>query len=149
MSGKAVHSNERFGTVYAQQYLTGCFSVRTLMHMDSAVLFSKPESTMSKQTTIRATTTNDAIEAAVPFVDMRLHAIEMRDMAAAVLAEQGDQEVLHVHEIDGVTVLWSEQWAYAMVNQRSPGAGDSVTYGNDRFSSPEEAAAAYVAGESA
>lgn len=34
--------------MYAQKCLTGRFSVRTLMHMGSAVLFSKPESSMSK-----------------------------------------------------------------------------------------------------
>ena len=48
---EAVHSNEGFGIVYAQKYLTGRLVVRTLRHMDSAVLFSKPESNMSAKKT--------------------------------------------------------------------------------------------------
>ena len=47
--------------------------------------------------TITATTTDEAIEAAIPFSDMRAHAIELRDSAAAVLDVQGDQEVLELH----------------------------------------------------
>ena len=90
--------------------------------------------------TIRATTTTEAIEAAIPYVDMRKEAIERRDDAAAVQAEQGDQVVLELHDIDGVDVLFSPAFAYALVNERTTGIGDSLLIGNDECKSPEHAA---------
>lgn len=90
--------------------------------------------------TITATTTTQAIEAAIPFLDMREHAIEQRDMAAAVIDEQGDEAVLELHEIDGATVLFSPIFGYAYVNEMSPGVGDSLLIGNGEADSPEDAA---------
>lgn len=89
---------------------------------------------------ITATTTTEAIEAAIPFLDMRAHAIEMRDMAAAVIEEQGDQVVLELHDIDGVTVLYSPAFGYAYVNEAGPGVGDSLLIGNGEVDGPEDAA---------
>lgn len=89
---------------------------------------------------ITATTTTEAIEAAIPFLDMREHAIEQRDMAAAVIDEQGDQTVLELHDIDGVTVLYSPAFGYAYVNQASPGVGNSLLIDNGEADSPEDAA---------
>lgn len=88
---------------------------------------------------IRATTTTEAIEAAIPFLDMREHAIELRDMAAAVIAEQGDQVVAELHEIDGIAVLWSPVFEYAYVNERSGGIGDSLLIGNGECPDAEHA----------
>lgn len=90
--------------------------------------------------TITATTANEAIEAEIPFLDMRDHAAEVRDMAAAVIEEQGAQVVLELHEIDGVTVLYSPVFGYAYVNQASPGVGNSLLIGNGEADSPEHAA---------
>lgn len=89
--------------------------------------------------TITATTTTEAIEAAIPFLDMREHAIERRDDAAAVVAEQGDQVVAELHEIDGVTVLWSPVFEYAYVNEQTPGVGNSLLIGNGECPSAEHA----------
>lgn len=80
--------------------------------------------------TIKASTSTEVIEAAVPFLDMRAHAIELRDMAAAVIAEQGDQVVAEIHEIDGVTVLHSPAFECAYVNEVGPGAGNSLLIEN-------------------
>lgn len=90
--------------------------------------------------TITATTSNEAIEQAIPFLDMREHAAEMRDMAAAVIEEQGDQAVLELHDIDGVTVLYSQIFGYAYVNQVSPRVGSSLLIDNGEADSPEHAA---------
>lgn len=90
--------------------------------------------------TITATTATEAIEAAIAFIDMREHAIEMRDMAAAVIEQQGDQTVLELHDIDGVTVLYSPAFGYAYVNQASPGVGNSLLIDNGEADSPEDAA---------
>jgi hypothetical protein len=107
--------------------------------VDSTVLVTTREKNMLKLT-ISATTSTEAIEAEIPFIDMREHAIEMRDMAAAVLEEQGDQEVLDLHDIDGVTVLYSPTFGYAYVNEMSSGVGDSLLIGNGEADSPEFAA---------
>lgn len=93
---------------------------------------------------ITATTTDDAIDAAIPYLDMRAHALEMRDMAAAVLAEQGDQEVLQLHAIDGVDVLYSPAHDYAYVNQSSGGTGNSLILNAGEAESPEVAAAKWA-----
>lgn len=90
--------------------------------------------------TITATTTTEAIEAAIPFLDMRDHAAEVRDMAAAVIEEQGDQAVLELHDIGGVTVLYSPAFDYAYVNETSPSVGNSLLIGNGEADSPEHAA---------
>ncbi len=95
---------------------------------------------------IAATTTTEAIEQAIPFLDMREHAIELRDMAAAVIDEQGDQAVLELHDIDGVTVLYSPAFGYAYVNQASPGVGNSLLIGNGEADSPEHAAQQWLTG---
>lgn len=80
--------------------------------------------------TITATTTTEAIEAAIPFLDMREHAIE----------QQGDQTILELHEINGAAVLYSPEFGYAYVNEMSPGVGDSLLIGNGEADSPEDAA---------
>lgn len=97
--------------------------------------------------TITATTTTEAIEAAIPFLDMCDHAAEMRDMAAAVIEQQGDQNVLELHDIDGVTVLYSPVFGYAYVNQASPGVGNSLLIGNGEADSPEHAAQQWLSAD--
>jgi hypothetical protein len=81
---------------------------------------------MTLITTISATTTTDAIEDAIRFLDMRTAAIEARDMSAAVLQEQGDQIVLELHEDGDVVVLWSPTFGHAWVNEISTGTGNSL-----------------------
>lgn len=93
--------------------------------------------------TIKASTTTDEIEAAIPYVDMRKEAVERRDDAAAVLAEQGDQSVLEYHDVDGVDVLYSPAFSYAYVNQNTTGTGDSLLIENGTAESPEFAARAW------
>lgn len=94
---------------------------------------------MTKIITIRATTTDAEIAVAIPYADMRVEARDRRDDAAAVLAEQGDQIVLELHDIDGVDVLYSPAYSYAMVNERSPGVGDSLLIATGECDSPEMA----------
>jgi len=92
-----------------------------------------------KTLTIRATTTDSEIKSAISYLDMRREAIERRD-DAAVLAEQGDQVVLELHSIDGVDVLYSPIFGYALVNAASTGIGDSLLISNGDCESPEAAA---------
>lgn len=94
---------------------------------------------------ITATTPTEAIESAIPFLDMRAHAIEVRDMASAVLAEQGDQEVLQLHDVGGVSVLYSPTFGYAYVNEQSGGVGDSLIIGSGDADSAEHAAQQWTA----
>lgn len=91
---------------------------------------------MSNTLTIRATTTTEDIEEAIRYSDMRREARERRDDAAAVLAEQGDQAVFEMHHIDGVDVLFSLVYGYALVNEWSTGVGDSLLIGNGECDSP-------------
>lgn len=93
--------------------------------------------------TITATTTDDAINNAIRYSDMRAHAIEIRDMAAAVLAEQGDQTVLEYHDVDGIDVLYSPTYGYALINEHTPGVGNSLIIDNGEANSAEHAAAAW------
>lgn len=97
--------------------------------------------------TIKASTTTDEIANAIPFVDMRKEAIERRDDAAAVLEEQGDQTVLEYHDIDGVSALYSPSFGYALVNQQSPGIGDSLVIDSGEADSAEQAASKWRDGE--
>ena len=94
---------------------------------------------MNLITTISATTTTDAIEDAIRFLDMRTAAIEARDMVAAVLQEQGDSVTLELHEIDGITVLFSPVFGYAWVNEVSTGVGNSLFV--EYAQTPDDAAA--------
>ena len=94
---------------------------------------------------IKASTTIEAIEAAIPYLDMRREAIERRDDAAAVLQEQGDQVVLELHDVDGVDVLYSPVFGYAYVNERSPGIGNSLVISSGEADSPEHAAEQWTA----
>ena len=89
---------------------------------------------------IKATTTTEAIETAIPYLDMRTEAIERRDDAAAVIQEQGDQIVLELHDINGVDVLYSPVFSYAFVNQKSPGVGNSLIINSGDADSAEHAA---------
>ena len=104
---------------------------------------------MTNILTIRASTTTEEIEAAIQYLDMRKEAIERRDDAAAVLAEQGDQEVLELHHIDGVDVLFSPVFAYALVNERTTGIGESLLIGNNDCKSPEHAVSVWRGAEAA
>jgi hypothetical protein len=98
------------------------------------------EMTMTLVLTIDASTTDEAIYDAMPYVDMRHHAIERRDDAAAVETDNPVGTVLELHDIDGVDVLWSPAFGYAYVNQRSPGVGNSLQIDNGGAWSPESAA---------
>lgn len=104
------------------------------------VIATNREIEMTTALTIKASTTTEEIEAAIPFADMRREAIERRDDAAAVLAEQGDQVVAELHEIDGVTVLYSPVFGYAYVNEMTSGVGDSLVIDSGEADSPEHAA---------
>ena len=89
---------------------------------------------------ITATTTDDEIYEAIPYLDMCQEAIERRDDAAAVLEEQGNQTVLEYSQADGVDVLYSPDFGYALVNERTAGVGDSLLIGNGECTGPEQAA---------
>ena len=82
--------------------------------------------------------------------DMRREARERRDDAAAVQAEQGDQEVLEYEEMDdGMVVLYSPIFGYALVNQRSTGEGDSMLIESGQADSIEHAASVWRAANAA
>lgn len=66
--------------------------------------------------TISASTTDEAIAQAIPFPDMRAHA----------LAGRGGADRLELHEVAGVTVLLSPIRSYAYVNELGPATGDSM-----------------------
>ena len=88
---------------------------------------------------ISASTTDLELEN-IRYSDMRREARERRDDAAAVQSEQGDQEVLEYQEMDdGVVVLHSPVFGYALVNQRSTGEGDSMLIENGQADSVEHA----------
>lgn len=98
---------------------------------------------MTKILDITATTDTASIEAAIPYLDMRAAALEARDMAAAVIPEQGDQVVLELHEVDDdILVLYSPTFGYAYVNR--VGVGDSLLIDNGEALSPEDAASRYI-----
>lgn len=97
---------------------------------------------MALITTITATTSDEELDG-IRFLDMRQEARERRDDAAAVIDEQGDQEVLELHEIDGVTVLYSPTFGYALVNEYSNDVGDSLVIDNGEAESPSAAAQAW------
>ena len=92
--------------------------------------------------TIKASTTTDAIEGAIPFRDMREHAITLRDLelGAALIPEDYEEVAAELHEIDGVTVLWSPEFGYAYVNEDGPGAGNSLLIDERECPTPEYAA---------
>lgn len=99
---------------------------------------------MSITLTIRATTTDAEIDSAIRYMSMHDHAIEMRDMAAAVMEQQGDQVVLEYHDINGVDVLWSPVFQYAYVNAMSSGVGDSMVIEQYEAKTPEAAAQQWI-----
>ena len=94
--------------------------------------------------TIDATTTDIEIADAIPYLDMRAHATERRDDARAVEADVPQGVVLELHDVDGVDVLWSPTYGYAMVNERSGGIGNSLTIDNGHALSPEAAATQWL-----
>lgn len=96
--------------------------------------------------TIRATTTDNEL-ASISYLDMRQEAAERRDDALAVINEQGDQVVLEYHHIDGVDVLYSPAFSYAMVNEQSSGIGDSLVIETWQCESPEHAARVWREGK--
>ena len=89
--------------------------------------------------TITATTTDDELQA-IPYLDMRQEATERRDDALAVINEQGDQVVLEYYHIDGVDVLFSPAFSYALVNEPSSGVGNSLVIETWQCESPDHAA---------
>ena len=90
---------------------------------------------------ISASTDDAEIESAIGYCDMSKEAKERRNDAAAVMDEQGDQKVLeYVEFADGVAVLYSPEFGYAYVNQRSPGVGDSMLIENGGADSADHAA---------
>jgi hypothetical protein len=95
---------------------------------------------------IDATTTDDAIEAAIPYLDMRSHAIERRDDALAVENDHQVGTVLELHDVGGVDVLWSPTYGYALVNERSGGIGSSLVLDNGTAGTPEGAALCWQGG---
>lgn len=97
--------------------------------------------------TITGKTTDIEIEQAIRYVDMRIEAQGRRDDASAVFEEQGDQTVLELHDIDGVDVLYSPVFGYALVNEHSPGVGDSLLIESGEAASAEDAAARWKAVE--
>lgn len=86
---------------------------------------------------ITGATTTQAIESAIPFLDMKEHAIEQRD--AAKSAALDDETVLELHEIRHVTVLYSPTFGYAYCNTGGAGTGSSELIGNGEAESPEHA----------
>jgi hypothetical protein len=94
---------------------------------------------MTSILTIKGSTSTQQVEDAIPYTDMRQHAIERRDDAAAVIAEQGDEAVLELHQIDGLDVLYSPTFGYAYVNQKGSGTGDSMVIDNGEAESAEHA----------
>lgn len=94
---------------------------------------------MTKILDITATTTDERIEAAIPFLDMRAHAFVVRNGAAAVLKDQGDQLVLELHEFEGVTVLFSPAFAYSYVNQHGRRRNESLLIAGSEAASAEDA----------
>lgn len=99
---------------------------------------------MTIQLEITALTSDEEIMDAIPFLDMREFALCRRNDAKAPY-EAGDdlESVLELHEIDGITVLWDPIWACCLVNEASPGVGDSLILYNGEAMSPEEAAKAW------
>ncbi|MCF3931831.1 hypothetical protein L1787_00200 [Acuticoccus sp. M5D2P5] len=95
---------------------------------------------MTKTFEITATTTDEAIDAAIPFIDMREEARLERDTIAA-LDDTTDAKVYELHLIDGVTVLFHPDLGCAVVNEMSPDAGDSLFIEARELSVPEEAVA--------
>jgi hypothetical protein len=89
--------------------------------------------------TITATTSDAAIADAIRYNDMRTAAIIMRDMAAAVMTEQGDQITMELYDVDGIDVLFSPVFGFAWVNQPSAGIGHSLMV--EYADTPEDAAA--------
>lgn len=84
---------------------------------------------MTKILDITAATTDEQIENAISFLDMR-------EMA---LAERG-KTTLELHDVDGVTVLYSPDHLFACANQMSPGVGTSLVIDAGDAASPEEVA---------
>jgi hypothetical protein len=95
---------------------------------------------------IRATTTDDDLQS-IPYLDMRQESTERRDDALAIINEQGDQVVLEYHNIDGVDVLFSPAFGYAMVNEQSSGVGNSLVIETWQCESPEHAVRVWREGE--
>lgn len=84
---------------------------------------------MENKLTISGITRDDEINENIPFEDMRLHALFLRDNVAAVMSETGDYAVADLHVTDDGIYILEEITApvyCAMVNQLSGGVGDSV-----------------------
>ncbi|MCS0585341.1 hypothetical protein NX784_27555 [Massilia pinisoli] len=71
---------------------------------------------------------------------MRDHARECRDDASAIVKDEGDCTLLKYHDADGVNVLYSPEFGYAYVNEKSPGVGNSLFLEIDEVTSVEQAA---------
>ncbi|WP_288076580.1 hypothetical protein [Pseudomonas sp.] len=86
--------------------------------------------------TITLATAEDEIESAIPFLDMRAHA----------LAERETGNVLELHEFGEVVVLYSPSHHYAYVNERSHGVGYSLVIDAGDADSAEHAAQQWTDG---
>jgi hypothetical protein len=99
---------------------------------------------MTKILEITNRTTDDEINNAILFEDMRGWAKEMRD-DADVLPD--DEVVLTMHEFDdNIFVLW-DGYNSGMVNQVSGGIGNSLTLHPDEVDGPVAAAERWFNGE--
>jgi hypothetical protein len=108
--------------------------------VEEALEIVKGQRVVNQALSITATTSDIELED-IPYNDMRREARERRDDAAAVLEEQGDQQVLEYVEYgDGVAVLYSPAWGYAYVNKRSNGVGDSILIEQGNADSADHAA---------
>ena len=94
---------------------------------------------MNLITTISATTGTGTIINAIPFADMRQHAIMLRDMADAVREEMGDQEVAELYQDGAIMVLFSRSFGYGVVNQTNHHINHSLYV--EEISTPDDAAA--------
>lgn len=86
---------------------------------------------------ITGITHNKAIEGQLGhFPDMLEHAIEQRDDARVL---DPTEDVLEVHTIEDVVILYSPTFGYAYVNEEGDGIGDSMLIGNGECDSAAHA----------
>lgn len=90
---------------------------------------------------INASTTDDAIEDAIPYVDMRVQAIDTRDVARAF--GPTDTILVEYYEVDGVNVLFWPTEGGALVNEHTSGTGDSLWLDNRDARSVDQAVRAW------
>lgn len=89
-----------------------------------------------KLLTVTATTTDDEINDTTPYLDTRKEAFEHRSDGEMMC---DDSYNLEYHEINGVNVLYSPAFGFALVNDMSPGVGDSLLLEAGECTGPEDA----------